>query len=190
VSGHPDLGREVLGRHQLTSRFDFAFSDELWLDHSFVVPLLYLRPQLDLPVVPIHTNTNAPPLPRPERFLDLGRYLREVVEGWKESARVAVICSGHMAFELGGPRQFMPPSPDPSFDRAALQALSDRDTAGLVELCSYQRMLDAGNLTFQFLNFLVGHGITEGIAPITAATVPSRFGDEPFFAWTGSEQTR
>src|SRR5680860_567989 len=37
--------------------FDFAFSDELRLDHACVVPSLIAQPSLDIPVVPVLTNT-------------------------------------------------------------------------------------------------------------------------------------
>lgn len=185
VPGDPSLAREIVGQPQLNDRIDFAFSDEMWLDHSFVVPLLYLRPELDLPVVPIHTNTNAPPIPTATRFLELGRYLREAILGWQVPERVAVIASGHVAFELGGPRQFSGHSPDPGFDAEVVAALFSADTTALVELGGYQRMHAAGNLTFQFLNFLACYAAAGEVPATSAVTVPSRFGDEPFFRWGG-----
>lgn len=185
VPGHPSLAKEILGQPQLNDRIDFAFSDEMWLDHSFVVPLLYLRPALDLPVVPIHTNTNALPIPTATRFLELGRYLRQAILGWQVPERVAVIASGHVAFELGGPRQFSGHSPDPAFDAEVVAAMFSAETTALVELGGYERMHAAGNLTFQFLNFLACYAAAGEVPAISAATVPSRFGDEPFFRWGG-----
>ncbi len=187
VLGHPSLAKEMLGQPQLTDRIDFAFSDEMWLDHSFVVPLLYLRPHLDLPVVPIHTNTNAPPIPNASRFLELGRHLRETVLGWSSPVRVAVIGSGHVAFELGGPRQFSGHSPDAGFDQAVVEGMLRGDGVALLEMADYQRMRAAGNLTFQFLNFLTCYATAGEIPVASGATIPSRFGDEPFFVWTASQ---
>jgi hypothetical protein len=183
LPGHSQFARGLLGGNQLPEEFDFSYSDEPWLDHSFMVPLLFLRPDLDLPVVPVHTNTSAPPIPRPERFLALGRYLRRFVQGWPGPERVALICSGHMAFELGGPRQFQNRSIDPAFDHTAQTCLEEGNTEALLELVTYHRMLQAGNLSFQFLNFLVGMAAFDEQPAAEARTVECRFGNEPFFAW-------
>src|ERR1019366_2530725 len=54
-------------REGIDKGFDLAFSNELRVDHSITCPIFTLRPQNDLPIVPIYTNIFAPPLPRPER---------------------------------------------------------------------------------------------------------------------------
>src|SRR6476661_8748436 len=46
---------------------DFAYSNELTIDHSIVVPMMFVRPEMDIPIVPILTNCIAPPMPRPHR---------------------------------------------------------------------------------------------------------------------------
>jgi hypothetical protein len=66
--------------------------------------------------VPVYTNIFAPPLPQPRRFVELGRLLRRLVEAWPSPQRVAIIGTGHLSLELGGPRQFGPHGPDPDDD--------------------------------------------------------------------------
>lgn len=183
VSGHRDLAAAVVGHHQLAGGFDFSFSDEPWLDHGFVVPLLYLIPDLDIPVVPVHTNTNAPPLPPARRFHELGRHLRHAVQSHPGPERVVVVASCHLAYELGGPRQFLGASPDPDFDAAVVRRALAGDARGLIELCSYEGMLAAGNLTFQVLNLLASLGAAGDRPAGVARAVACRFGNEPFFAW-------
>jgi len=183
VPGDPELARLLLGHRELPAGFDFAYSDEPWLDHAFVVPLLYLTPQLDVPVVPVYTNTNAPPLPSARRFVELGRHLRASILGSSVRQRVAVIGTGHLAFELGGPRQFLGTSPDPEFDDQARKWMADGDVDAAVETCTFDRLLAAGNLTFQFLNFLTCMAAAGGRPATIAETTPCRFGHEPFFAW-------
>lgn len=186
VGGYPALATAVLGRHQLAGGFDFSFSDEPWLDHGFVVPLLYLTPELNVPVVPIHTNSNAPPIPPASRFHELGRHLRAVVDGQPGALRVAVVASCHLAYELGGPRQFLGRSPDSDFDAAVVRRAAEGDAPGLIDICSYERMLEAGNLTFQVLNLITCLGAAGDRPAAIARPVACRFGNEPFFAWNAS----
>ena len=116
LDGHEELSSHIL-RGGLDSGFDLAFSNELRIDHSITCPIITLRPQADLPIVPIYTNIFAPPLPQPKRFVELGRTIRKLVESWPSDQRVAIIGTGHLSLELGGPRQFGPHGPDPEFDR-------------------------------------------------------------------------
>ncbi len=81
LKGHEELSAYLL-RAGLDAGFDFAFSNELRVDHSITCPIITTRPQADLPIVPIYTNIFAPPLPQPWRFVQLGRMLRRLVEAW------------------------------------------------------------------------------------------------------------
>ncbi len=185
MPGHPRLAESILGREQLSGGFDFTFSNAPVLDHAYVVPLLYLRPDMDIPVVPIHTNTNAPPLPSAQRFVDLGHHIRAVIREHPERIRVAVIASGHMAYELGGPNQFSGRSTDPEFDAEAARWMGQSRLDAAVEACTFDRLTAAGNLTLQFLNFLTLAAIA-GRPADEVAPVECRFGNEPFFTWEAS----
>ena len=68
LRGQEDLAAHIL-RNGLDADFDLAFSNELRIDHSITCPIITLRPQADLPIVPIYTNIFAPPLPQPKRFV-------------------------------------------------------------------------------------------------------------------------
>jgi protocatechuate 4,5-dioxygenase beta chain len=182
VAGHCGLARALLGHHELAGGFDFAFSNRPRLDHAYVVPFLYLMPGLDIPVVPIHTNTNAPPLPRADRFLALGRHIRAVVDAYPADLRVVVIATGHLAFELGGPAMFQNRSSDPDFDAEAVDLIRRNNLGTAAATFQFDRLLGAGNLTFQVLNFLA-LGAAMNRPPTTAEGVACRFGHEPFFSW-------
>lgn len=80
--------------------------------------------------MPVYTNIFAPPLPRQKRFVQLGRTIRELVESWPGDRRVAIIGTGHLSLELGGPRQFGPHGPDPEFDAKAVEWISSGDIEG------------------------------------------------------------
>jgi aromatic ring-opening dioxygenase catalytic subunit (LigB family) len=182
IAGSPDLSKALLGHHEMTAPIDFAFSNHMRLDHAFVVPLLYLLPDLDVPVVPVHTNTNAPPLPAFGRFVSLGHHIRSAAEAAIGDARVAVVTTGHLAAELGGPRHFSGGSPSPEFDRRALEALVGGRVGQLEELARFETMLAAGNVTFQFLNYVTALAVG-GRAPDRLEGVECRFGTELFGVW-------
>ena len=129
MRGQEDLAAHIL-RNGLDKNFDLAFSNELRIDHSITCPIITLRPEADLPIVPIYTNIFAPPMPQPRRFVELGRAIREMVESWPSDLRVAIIGTGHLSLELGGPRQFGPHGPDPDFDRKAVEWIATGDLDG------------------------------------------------------------
>lgn len=182
VPGHPGLAETILGRESLAGGFDFSYSNDPHLDHAYVVPLLYLRPEMDVPVVPIHTNTNAPPLPLASRFVALGDHIRHAIELHPDPIRVIALASGHLAYELGGPNQFLGRSTDPEFDEMAVGWIRDAALADAASQCTYERFTRAGNLTFQFLNFLTLAAIANRPAD-DALAIACRFGNEPFFSW-------
>lgn len=183
VPGAPDLARHILGTPSDSVPFDFAFSDEPWLDHSFVIPLLCLTPELDIPVVPVFTNANSPPIPSARRFAELGTLLRAAIDSAPGRDRVLIVGSGHLAHELGGPRQFLGRSPDEDFDSDALGWMAAGDLKSAIAGCSFDRLLAAGNETFQFLNFITCLSAS-GPRPATVAAGPeTRFSALPFFWW-------
>lgn len=183
VPGSPELARHILDTPSDTTPLDFAFSDEPWLDHSFVVPLLCLTPELDIPVVPVFTNANSPPIPTARRFADLGSMLAEAIRSAPGDDRVLLVGSGHLAHELGGPRQFLGRSPDDGFDREALGWMADGDLEAAVAGCGFDRLTEAGNETYQFLNFITCLAASGPKGATVAAGPETRFSALPFFWW-------
>lgn len=183
ASGDEDLAAHLLGGRQLPDEFDFAWSNEWVIDHSISLPLVYMTPEWDLPIVPINSNTNMPPIPSAGRFARLGAWLREAIEAWPDDRRVALIASGHLATDIGGPRQFLGgASPDDEFDREAVEWMAGGDLEAAVAGCTYERLVGAGNVTLQFLNFLAALAAA-GRPAVFAEATPCRFAPAPFFWW-------
>ena len=134
--------------------FDFAYSDELRLDHACVVPSLMTQPQLDIPVVPILTNTGFVPMPPAKRFQQLGEVLTKGIEGTTSVDRIMVIASGNLSQEVGGPAQLLPQAIDAEFDELAVGWIKSRDFDTLTSELTFERMLRSGNGTFQFMNLI------------------------------------
>ena len=170
----------------LTRGVDYSSSDEYRADHSVLVPMHYLTPALDIPIVPIFTNCIAPPLPSAERFFEVGRAVRASIEAAPLPRRVAVLASGHLATEVGGPRHFQG-SPDLQFDADAVEMVRAGKLGELGRLASFERLREAGNVSHQFLNFVAAMGAVGGRPATHAVAKYSRFATSPFFEWYGDD---
>jgi protocatechuate 4,5-dioxygenase beta chain len=183
LPGQRDLSWHIL-RRGLDAGFDLAFSNELRVDHSISYPIITLRPAADLPIVPIYTNIFAPPLPQPARFVQLGRAIREIVESWPSELRVAVIGTGHLSLELGGPRQFGPHGPDPAFDARAVEWIASGDIEGCLAEVTLDSLHNPGNATHGFMDFMLMMGVAgEGQRADYVETVDLFHTMEAYFTW-------
>ena len=183
LRGEEDLAAHIL-RNGLDADFDLAFSNELRVDHSITCPIIALRPEADLPIVPVYTNIFAPPLPQPKRFVQLGRAIRELVESWPDDRRVAIIGTGHLSLELGGPRQFGEHGPDPEFDRKAVAWIANGDIEGCLGEVTLDSLHRPGNATHGFMDFMLMMGVAgEGAAADFVETVDLFHTMEAYFTW-------
>ncbi|GIH29607.1 hypothetical protein Aph01nite_79170 [Acrocarpospora phusangensis] len=183
LRGQEDLSSHIL-RGGLDAGFDLAFSNELRIDHSITCPIITLRPEADLPIVPIYTNIFAPPLPQPKRFVALGRAIRELVESWPSDLRVAIIGTGHLSLELGGPRQFGPHGPDPEFDRKAVEWIANGDIERSLAEVSLDSLWNPGNATHGFMDFMLMMGVAgEGAKADHVDSLDLFHTMEAYFTW-------
>ncbi|MEV4544271.1 extradiol ring-cleavage dioxygenase [Micromonospora echinaurantiaca] len=183
LKGQEDLSGYLL-REGLDAGFDLAFSNELRIDHSITCPIITLRPEADLPIVPVYTNIFAPPLPQPKRFVQLGRTIRELIESWPSDQRVAVIGTGHLSLELGGPRQFGEHGPDPEFDRRAVEWIASGDLEGCLSEVTLDSLHAPGNATHGFMDFMLMMGVAgEGAKADYVDTLDLFHTMEAYFTW-------
>jgi protocatechuate 4,5-dioxygenase beta chain len=183
LRGERDLSRHIL-REGLDAGFDLAFSNELRVDHSITCPIITLRPDADLPIVPVYTNIFAPPLPQPRRFVQLGQAIREIVESWPSDLRVAIIGTGHLSLELGGPRQFGPAGPDPEFDARAVEWIAAGDIKGCLASVTLDSLHEPGNATHGFMDFMLMMGVAgQGRPADYVDTVDLFHTMEAYFTW-------
>jgi protocatechuate 4,5-dioxygenase beta chain len=149
---------------------DFSFSDEFTIDHAFTVPLNFVRPEMDLPIVPIFSNVMALPVPPASRFYQVGEALRSMIEALPGSQRVAVLSSGHLSVEIGGPKMGKGAA-DLEFDNRMMGLIGAGDTETLVREATWERMMQAGNVTAGFLNYVLLCGVAKGVAPTTQESI-------------------
>lgn len=183
LTGQEDLSGHIL-RAGLDQGFDLAFSNELRIDHSVTCPIITLRPEADLPIVPIYTNIFAPPLPQPSRFVKLGEAIRTIIEQWPSHLRVAVIGTGHLSLELGGPRQFGPQGPDPEFDQRAVEWIANGDLDGCLREVTLDSLHEPGNATHGFMDFMLMMGVAgAGVKADYVDTLDLFHTMEAYFTW-------
>lgn len=91
-----DFAKDFL-KAALQSGFDLAYSLDLKLDHGLVLPLHFITPEMNIPIVPIVVNCCVAPLPTPKRCYQLGEFIRTFVKQRPENEQVAVIASGGLS---------------------------------------------------------------------------------------------
>lgn len=182
LPGDPDLSEHILER-SMDEGVDFSYSNELTIDHSIIVPMMFVRPEMDIPIVPILTNCIAPPLPRPKRFYEVGLAIRKAIDSVPGSRRIGVVVSGHLSLEVGGPKQFERRLLDPEFDAAAVAWIQQGNIHAASQECTSEKMLKAGNMTTGYLNFLMMMGVARSTQPSCAERLDAGFPAIPFFSW-------
>jgi len=138
-------------KYGLDSGFDLAGAEELRLDHSILVPLHFLTPRMDIPIVPVFIKGLAEPLPRASRCHALGRMLRRFIERWPGKERVAVVASGSFSLEVGGPQMGWV---DQEWVSTVCGLIRQGKTAELVRRATSRRMIAAGNTGGELLNWI------------------------------------
>ena len=93
VPGAPSRARALL--EAMSREIDVAFSEELVLDHGSMVPLHFLTPQMNFPVIPLIVNCLAHPMPPLRRCYRMGQVLGAIVRDWPE--RVALLATGGLS---------------------------------------------------------------------------------------------
>jgi Catalytic LigB subunit of aromatic ring-opening dioxygenase len=97
-----ELARFIL-RTGLEDGVDFAFSEELPLDHAEMAPMIHLTPRWNIPIIPIVVNAFAPPMPTLKRCFDVGAFVGGCVARWPQDQRVAVLGTGGLSHWVGPP---------------------------------------------------------------------------------------
>jgi gallate dioxygenase len=162
VKVHEEFAR-ALFEHALAAEFDVAGKEEMVLDHSILVPLHFLTPRMQIPIVPVYIRGLAPPLPLARRCLALGRMVRQFVAEWPGPERVAVLGSGSISLEVGGP---LMGRTDQHWMEMVVELLRSGRVDELVVLATTERMLAAGNVSGELLNWIAMLGAVGEARPL------------------------
>ncbi len=161
VGGHAPFATHVHASG-MAHGFDLSLSQDFAVDHSIMVPLHFLTPQMNIPIVPIFINGLVPPLPGAKRCYALGEMVRAAVKSWPQNMRVAVLASGSFSLEIGGPK--VPHgeragTPDQEWTKRVQHHLQHAQINDLLEEATATRMLRAGNIGGELLNWIAMLGV-------------------------------
>ena len=124
----------------LEDDFDLAYSQNLSMDYAFFIPLHFMHPSTEIPIVPLFVNAYLPPQPTPRRCYAWGRELARILAERPE--RIALVASGGLSHYPGTVRYS---NPDFSFDRWVLDVLEKGQGSELAKLTS-EDLDKAGNI--------------------------------------------
>jgi protocatechuate 4,5-dioxygenase beta chain len=140
----------------------FSQLSDFKIDHAFTLPLSFVRPEADIPIVPIVTNAFGYPLVPTKHWVQLGRFLQGVVASWPAHLRVAVVASFNLTVEVGGPKAG---KYNMEFTRWLVDQMSAGNCDELINTLTIPRLIREGNSTSEFLNYISLLGIVEDRKP-------------------------
>ena len=175
IPGNAELSKRVITEAMQT--VDVAFAEEWKFDHAIAVPLHFLTPDYDLPVIPCNINCQGPPLTPLHRAWAFGEALRRAAD--KVPERIAMVATGGISH--------WPATPDSGrinaeWDREFLARWSRNDQAALLSYTDAQTYRDAGQGGFEIRTFIAlaaaarGQGMVRHCAQIPIFAVSCTIG--------------
>ena len=146
----------------IAAGFDISLAQDFDLDHSIMVPLHFLTPRMQIPIVPVFINGLCPPLPGARRCYALGEMVRAAVKEWPRNLRVAMLASGSFSLEIGGPKvphDSIAGTPDQEWTGRVQHLLAHAQINDLLEEATAARMQRAGNIGGELLNWIAMLGV-------------------------------
>jgi aromatic ring-opening dioxygenase catalytic subunit (LigB family) len=167
VPSMPALAEHLLG-HTVRNGFDVATLREFGCDHSVMVPLHFVNPDMKIPVIPIFISGHIPPLPTARRCFAFGEALRKALESYPKDLRVAIVGTGSFSLEVFGPR--IDPGKtdavvDPKWGHEVCDYIEAGNIESLIAAATEERMYAAGNVGGELLNWITMFAFTEERKP-------------------------
>jgi aromatic ring-opening dioxygenase catalytic subunit (LigB family) len=166
VPGNKALSRKLI--EGVMQTVDVAYAEEWKLDHGIAVPLHFLTPDDDLPVIPANINCQGPPLAPLARAWAFGEALRRAADALPE--RIALAATGGISH--------WPATPDSgkineAWDCAFLARWAANDRAAMLSYNDADVYRDAGQGGFEIRTLIAaaaaargGRGTIDFYAPI------------------------
>jgi 2,3-dihydroxyphenylpropionate 1,2-dioxygenase len=147
VPGAPDVGTRLT--REIMKTVDVAYAEEWKFDHGIMVPLHFLTPEYDLPIIPVNINCQGPPLTPLHRAWAFGEALRRACDSVPE--KIALVATGGVSH--------WPATPDSGkineeWDRRFLGQLTRLDKDALLAYTDEQTYAEAGQGGFEIRTYI------------------------------------
>jgi aromatic ring-opening dioxygenase catalytic subunit (LigB family) len=156
----------------IAAGFDVGMTQHYSVDHSITVPLHFLTPDMQVPVIPFFISGHVPPLPSAQRCHALGQAVARAIESWPAPLRVVIMGSGSFSLEVGGPRMAPGRSdgvPDPDWALRVITYLEQQKIERLIAESTQHQLLKAGNVGGELLNWIAMLGAIGNRKPTSVA---------------------
>lgn len=157
IPGNTDLSRRIIGK--VMERVDVAYAEEWQFDHGIMVPLSFLTPGFNLPVIPANINCQGPPLTPLDRAYEFGRAVRGACDAIPE--RIALIGTGGISHWPATPNSG---KINVDWDREFLRRWTRNDRAALTAYSDEETLREAGQGGFEIRTLVAVAGACEGSA--------------------------
>jgi hypothetical protein len=158
LAGAPAAGMALL-EAGFEAGIDFAYSYEIETWDEIAVPLSFLSPEGNVPVLPIYTNCAAPPLPTMRRCHAMGAFVGEFLRARPVPQRVALIATGGISHWVGTPETGRINS---DWDHVVLDHIGRADLEPLLKLTHAEIERDGGNGGQEIRNWMALLGAVPG----------------------------
>lgn len=155
IPGAADLSRRVIGK--VMEKIDVAYAEEWKFDHGIMVPLSFLTPRFDLPVIPANINCQGPPLTPLYRAYEFGRAIRAACDVLPE--RIALVGTGGISHWPATPNSG---KINVEWDREFLSRWTRNDCDALTAYTDLETLRDAGQGGFEIRTLIAVAGAGEG----------------------------
>jgi hypothetical protein len=158
LRGHPDWAMALL-EAGLAAGIDFAYSYDIESWDELSVPLHFLMPAGELPLVTVYTNCAAPPLPTPRRCREVGAFVGDFIRSRPSAERIALVATGGLSHWVGTPQTGRI---NPEFDLRVLDHVTRGDVEPLTRLTWDEIERDGGNGGQEIRNWIALLGAVPG----------------------------
>ena len=147
IPGNAALSQRLI--RDMMQTVDLSYAEEWKFDHGIMVPLSFLTPHYDLPIIPMNINCQGPPLAPLHRAWALGEALRRAAD--LASERIAVVGTGGISH--------WPATPDSGkinepWDREFLRRWETNDKPAMLSYSDEDTLSEAGQGGFEIRTFI------------------------------------
>jgi 2,3-dihydroxyphenylpropionate 1,2-dioxygenase len=155
VPGAPELGTRIV--REVMRTVDAAYAEEWKFDHGIMVPLNFLTPRYDLPIIPVNINCQGPPLTPLHRAWAFGEALRRACDAVPE--KIALVGTGGVSH--------WPATPDSGkineeWDRQFLGQLMRQEKDALLSYSDEETYAQAGQGGFEIRTYIAAAAAAGG----------------------------